>query len=114
MKRTTADGIIALESGTSARKSATRPRRFLRIRRTAGAAATVVTAVTCRIAELGGDLARRLSLRDDEQVEVIELSTTGTRLSDEMINAIEAAILPFLLGGEKVPDLRKLLAHSTA
>ena len=107
------DGFIALQRSLDGRANDVRPRRFLRIRRTAGSAVAVVSAATCRIAELGGDIARRLSLRDDEQIEVIELSTTTTTLSDEMIGAIEAAIRPFLLGGESLPNLRRLLVRST-
>src|SRR5688500_10431898 len=110
-KAPSADGLIALYRSSSNRRDPSRPRRFLRIRRTAGTAIAVVTAVTCRIAELGGDIARRLSLRDDDQVEVIDLSTSNTTLTDEMIGAIEAAIVPFLARGETVPDLKPLLAN---
>ncbi|MBC8143951.1 MAG: hypothetical protein H7X80_00110 [bacterium] len=112
-KLPSADGLIALQRSSTSRTDSSRLRRFLRIRRTAGSAIAVVTAVTCRIAELGGDIARRLSLRDDDQVEVIELSTGGATLTDEMIGAIEGAITPFLHGGESLPDLRPLLANPT-
>ena len=87
-----------------------RGRRFLRIRRTAGTAIAVVSAATCRIAELGSEVARRFSLRDDEQVDVIELATAGTSLSEEMINAVEAALRPFLQRGESMPNLRRILS----
>ena len=112
MNPPSSDGLIALHRDSRRRSEALGPRRFLRIRKTAGTAIAVVTAVSCRIAELGGDLARRLSMRDDDQVEVIELSTGSASLTDEMIRAIEAAILPFLLVGEAVPDLRKHLGRA--
>lgn len=108
------EGLIALHRLAGSRKGQPRPRRFLRIRRTAGTAIAVVSAASCRIAELGGDLARRLSLRDDDQIEVIELSTGADTLTDEMIGAIEAAIRPFLLRGESVPNLRQLLTSTLA
>jgi hypothetical protein len=113
-KHALSEGLIALHRMTGSRKGQPRPRRFLRIRRTAGTAIAVVSAVSCRIAELGEDLARRLSLRDDEQIEVIELSTGATTLTDEMIGAIEAAIRPFLLRGEAIPNLRQLLVTPIA
>src|SRR5688500_14446156 len=113
-KPASTDGFIALQRTSGSGAVDARPRRFLRIRRTAGSAIAVVSAATCRIAELGGDIARRLSLRDDEQIEIIELSTGSTTLSDEMIGAIEAAIRPFLLGGESLPNLRRLLVQRAA
>jgi hypothetical protein len=103
------EGLIALHRLTNGRTGQPPPRRFLRIRRSAGTAIAVVSAATCRIAELGSGLARRLALRDDEQIEIIELSTGATTLTDEMIRAIEAAIRPFLLRGETIPNLRQLL-----
>jgi hypothetical protein len=112
-KHALTEGLIALHRMAGSRKGQPRPRRFLRIRRTAGSAIAVVSAATCRIAELGSDLARRLSLRDDEQIEVIELSTGASTLTDEMIGAIEAAIRPFLLRGEALPNLRQILLSTS-
>lgn len=113
-KHALSEGLIALHRLAGSRKGQPRPHRFLRIRRSAGTAIAVVSAASCRIAELGGDLARRLSMRDDDQVEVIELSTGAATLTDETIGAIEAAIRPFLLRGEVVPDLRQLLVSTIA
>lgn len=108
------EGLVPLNSLAGSRTGQPRPHRFLRIRRTAGTAIAVVSAVRCRIAELGGDLARRFALRDDDQIEVIELATGTGALTDESIGAIEAAIRPFLLRGESVPNLRKLLTGTIA
>jgi hypothetical protein len=104
------DGIIALGQPSDQRSSLSPPRRFLRVRRTAGTAVAVVSAVSYRIAELGGDLAGRFAIGDDEEVEVIELETARTSLSDEMLGAIESAVRQFLRRGESMPNLRRILA----